>query len=114
MVERRKDLRQGLRRGAGLSRRGSRVVTRRTLSSAAGVAVDLTVELCGTMLTTPLIPAAGTFSKEMLGEASGVYGAILPKTVTPRPRTGNPPPRVAEAPSGMINSIGLQNPGLEN
>ena len=60
------------------------------------------------------MPAAGTFSKEMLGEASGVYGAILPKTVTPRPRTGNPPPRVAEAPSGMVNSIGLQNPGLEN
>jgi dihydroorotate dehydrogenase (NAD+) catalytic subunit len=91
------------------------VVARHTPSSAAGaLAVDLTVELCGTTLTTPLMPAAGTFSKEMLGEASGVYGAILPKTVTPRPRTGNPPPRVAEAPSGMVNSIGLQNPGLEN
>ena len=91
------------------------MVARHTPSSAAGaLAVDLTVELCGTTLTTPLMPAAGTFSKEMLGEASGVYGAILPKTVTPRPRTGNPPPRVAEAPSGMVNSIGLQNPGLEN
>lgn len=90
------------------------MVGRHTTSSAAGVTVDLTVEICGISLTTPLIPAAGTFSKEMSGEASGVYGAILPKTVTPRPRIGNPPPRVAEAPSGMVNSIGLQNPGLEN
>lgn len=79
----------------------------------AGVAADLTVKLCGIPLTTPLIPAAGTFSKEMLEGVSDAYGAILPKTVTPKPRTGNPPPRVAEAPSGMINSIGLQNPGLE-
>jgi dihydroorotate dehydrogenase (NAD+) catalytic subunit len=79
----------------------------------AGVAMDLTVKLCGIPLTTPLIPAAGTFSKEMLEGVSDVYGAILPKTVTPKPRTGNPPPRVAEAPSGMVNSIGLQNPGLE-
>jgi dihydroorotate dehydrogenase (NAD+) catalytic subunit len=75
--------------------------------------MDLTVKLCGIPLTTPLIPAAGTFSKEMLEGVSDVYGAILPKTVTPKPRTGNPPPRVAEAPSGMVNSIGLQNPGLE-
>jgi dihydroorotate dehydrogenase (NAD+) catalytic subunit len=89
------------------------VVARRAASSATGVAGDLTVELCGISLTTPLIPAAGTLSKEMLEEVSDVYGAILPKTVTPKPRTGNPPPRVAEAPSGMVNSIGLQNPGLE-
>jgi dihydroorotate dehydrogenase (NAD+) catalytic subunit len=90
------------------------LVGHHSTSSAVGVTVDLTVEICGILLTTPLIPAAGTFSKEMSGEASGVYGAILPKTVTPKPRIGNPPPRVAEAPSGMVNSIGLQNPGLEN
>jgi dihydroorotate dehydrogenase (NAD+) catalytic subunit len=89
------------------------VVARRAASSATGVARDLTVELRGISLTTPLIPAAGTLSKEMLEEVSDVYGAILPKTVTPKSRTGNPPPRVAEAPSGMVNSIGLQNPGLE-
>ena len=89
------------------------MVARRAASSATGVVGDLTVELCGISLTTPLIPAAGTLSKEMLEEVSDVYGAILPKTVTPKPRTGNPPPRVAEAPSGMVNSIGLQNPGLE-
>jgi dihydroorotate dehydrogenase (NAD+) catalytic subunit len=73
----------------------------------------LAVDLCGIALKTPLLPAAGTLAKESLGEVRGAYGAILPKTVTSRPRTGNPPPRVAEAPCGMVNSIGLQNPGLD-
>ena len=73
----------------------------------------LAVELCGIPLETPLIPASGTLSKEALGEVEGVYGAILPKTTTPAPRAGNPPPRVAETPAGMVNSIGLQNPGVE-
>jgi dihydroorotate dehydrogenase (NAD+) catalytic subunit len=73
----------------------------------------LAVELCGIPLKTPLIPASGTLAKEALGEVEGVYGAILPKTTTPTPRTGNPPPRVAETPAGMVNSIGLQNPGVE-
>lgn len=72
----------------------------------------LEVELCGILLGTPLIPAAGTLSKEALSETEGVYGAVLPKTVTPAPRQGNPPPRLAETPSGMVNSIGLPNPGL--
>ena len=73
----------------------------------------LAVELCGISLETPLIPASGTMSKEALGEVAGVYGAILPKTTTPRERAGNPPPRIAETPAGMVNSIGLQNPGIE-
>jgi dihydroorotate dehydrogenase (NAD+) catalytic subunit len=71
------------------------------------------VELCGIQLATPLVPAAGTLSKEALSTVADVYGAVLPKTVTPEARTGNPPPRLAEAPSGMVNAIGLQNPGLE-
>jgi dihydroorotate dehydrogenase (NAD+) catalytic subunit len=75
--------------------------------------VDLAVELCGLPLRTPLIPASGTLSREALGEVEGVYGAMLPKTTTPAPRHGNPPPRVAETPAGMVNSIGLQNPGVE-
>jgi len=79
----------------------------------AGASTDLTVELCGLSLATPLMPAAGTLAKEALDGAKEAYGAMLPKTVTPRPRVGNPPPRVAEAPSGLVNSIGLQNPGLE-
>jgi dihydroorotate dehydrogenase (NAD+) catalytic subunit len=75
--------------------------------------VKLEVELCGIPLKTPLIPASGTLAKEALGEVEGVYGATLPKTTTPLPRAGNAPPRVAETPAGMVNSIGLQNPGIE-
>jgi dihydroorotate dehydrogenase (NAD+) catalytic subunit len=74
---------------------------------------NLAVELCGIPLRTPLVPASGTLAREALGEVEGVYGAILPKTATPYPRAGNPPPRVAETPAGMVNSIGLQNPGIE-
>ena len=73
----------------------------------------LAVELCGVALETPLMPASGTMAKEALGEVAGVYGAILPKTTTPKKRAGNPPPRIAETPAGMVNSIGLQNPGVE-
>lgn len=76
-------------------------------------AEELRVELCGIPMKTPLMPASGTLSKEAVEEARGVYGMMLPKTVTPKPREGNPPPRLAETPSGMINSIGLQNPGME-
>ena len=76
--------------------------------------VDLAVELCGLPLRSPLIPASGTLSKEALGEVEDVYGAMLPKTTTPAARAGNPPPRVAETPAGMVNSIGLQNPGVES
>jgi dihydroorotate dehydrogenase (NAD+) catalytic subunit len=83
------------------------------MSTGEETGAELMVDLCGTPLTTPLIPAAGTLSKEVLGEVKGVYGAMLPKTVTLRPRTGNPPPRIAEVSSGMVNSIGLQNPGLD-
>ena len=73
----------------------------------------LAVEMCGITLDTPLIPASGTLAREALGEVEGVYGAILPKTTTPTARSGNPPPRIAETPAGMVNSIGLQNPGVE-
>lgn len=74
---------------------------------------QLATGLCGIQLRNPLIPAAGTLSKETIDEAEKVYGAILPKTVTPRPRSGNPPPRIAETSAGMVNSIGLQNSGLD-
>ena len=83
------------------------------MSAGEETGVDLTVELCGIGLSTPLLPAAGTLSKEALREIRGVFGAMLPKTVTPRPRAGNPPPRIAEVSSGMVNSIGLQNPGMD-
>ncbi len=89
------------------------MVARRAVGSPGSSVVDLRVELCGIPLATPLVPAAGTVAKEALSAVIDVYGAVLPKTVTPVPRTGNSPPRLAEVSSGMVNSIGLQNPGLE-
>jgi dihydroorotate dehydrogenase (NAD+) catalytic subunit len=55
--------------------------------------------------------AAGTLQPEALEDVP--YGALVTKTITLEPRTGNPPPRLAETPSGMLNSVGLQNPGIE-
>ncbi len=73
----------------------------------------LAVELCGLSLRTPLMNAAGTASMDVLTANAEVFGAVVPKTVTPAVRPGNAPPRVAETPSGMVNSIGLQNPGVD-
>ena len=76
---------------------------------------DLSVELCGVALDNPVIPASGTFGfgKEM----SEIYdinilGSISFKGTTRDARFGNPTPRIAECPSGLINSVGLQNPGV--
>lgn len=79
------------------------------------VEASTSVELCGLRLNTPLLPAAGTLAAEALieREAAATYGAIVPKTVTLEPRAGNPPPRIAETASGMVNSIGLQNVGID-
>jgi len=67
-------------------------------------------------LDTPILVASGTagYGPELdrLGGLEGV-GAVVTKTVTREPREGNPPPRVAETPAGMLNSIGLANVGLE-
>jgi dihydroorotate dehydrogenase (NAD+) catalytic subunit len=76
-------------------------------------ATSLGVQLCGLPLRTPLLPAAGTLTAEVLCGMEDVYGAIVPKTVTLEPRAGNPPPRIAETAAGMVNSIGLQNPGID-
>ena len=77
---------------------------------------DLSVELCGVALDNPVIPASGTFGfgKEM----SEIYdinilGSISFKGTTRDARFGNPTPRIAECPSGLINSVGLQNPGVD-
>lgn len=79
------------------------------------VEAALSVELFGLRLNTPLLPAAGTLAAEALTEreAAETYGALLPKTVTLESRDGNPPPRLAETACGMVNSIGLQNPGID-
>ena len=77
---------------------------------------DLTVKLCGVALKNPVVPASGTFGfgLEMAGSMDlNVLGGISLKGTTLEPRYGNPTPRVAECDGGMINSVGLQNPGIE-
>jgi dihydroorotate dehydrogenase (NAD+) catalytic subunit len=76
----------------------------------------LNIELPGLTLKNPIMPASGCFGFGR--EYSQFYdlsklGAIMIKATTVEPRFGNPTPRVAETSSGMLNAIGLQNPGLE-
>lgn len=79
--------------------------------------VNTKVELCGTQLENPVIPASGTFGfgKEF-AEAYDldILGTFSFKGTTKDPRFGNPAPRIAEAPSGMLNAVGLQNPGVDH
>ncbi len=73
-------------------------------------------ELCGIELNNPIIPASGTFGfgqEFSLIYDINVLGGISIKGTTLHPRHGNPVPRIAETPDGMINSVGLQNPGAE-
>lgn len=77
---------------------------------------DTSVNLSGIILDNPVIPASGTFGYGR--EFAELYdlnilGSISFKGTTLQPRFGNPQPRIAECPMGLINSVGLQNPGLE-
>lgn len=77
--------------------------------------VNTSVSLCGVKLKNPVVPASGTFGFGY--EFSDIYdinilGAISIKGTTKEPRFGNPTPRIAECTSGLINSVGLQNPGI--
>ena len=76
----------------------------------------LAVSIAGVELKNPVITASGTFGFGR--EYSNFYplaklGGIATKGLTLKPRSGNPPPRIAETPSGILNSVGLQNPGME-
>ena len=76
----------------------------------------LSVNLCGTELDNPVIPASGTFGFGY--EFAELYdinllGTFSFKGTTREPRYGNPLPRIAEAPSGLLNAVGLQNPGVD-
>lgn len=78
--------------------------------------VNTQVQLCGLTLDNPVIPASGTFGfgKEFAKLYDlDVLGSISIKGTTPEERYGNPLPRIAECPQGMLNSVGLQNPGVE-
>ena len=76
----------------------------------------LSVDLCGIELKNPIIPASGTFGYGR--EFADLYdldllGTFSMKGTTLSPRFGNPSPRIAEAPAGMLNAVGLQNPGVD-
>ncbi len=78
---------------------------------------DLQVEICGVKFKNPVIAASGTFGfgreYDLLYDIS-VLGGISTKGMTLEPRLGNPVPRIAEGSSVILNSVGLQNPGVEH
>lgn len=78
---------------------------------------DLSVKICGVDFKNPIIPASGVFGYgheyEELYPLSKL-GGIATKGTTLHRRTGNLAPRIAETPSGMLNSVGLQNPGIDH
>ena len=86
-------------------------------ATAVDLAIDLSVDLGrGLVLQNPILVASGTFGYGTeYADVVGVQrlGAICCKGTTLRPRIGNPTPRVTETPGGMLNSIGLQNPGVD-
>lgn len=77
---------------------------------------DLRVKIGRLALRNPVATASGCFGYGWEASAAfdvGRLGALVLKTVTARPRAGNPPPRIAETAAGMLNAIGLENPGIE-
>jgi len=80
------------------------------------MAVNMEISICGVRLKNPVIAASGTFA---FGQQHGWFfdvsklGGVALKSLTPEKRIGNPPPRIAETASGIINSVGLQNPGVD-
>jgi dihydroorotate dehydrogenase (NAD+) catalytic subunit len=78
--------------------------------------VDMSVEFGGLRLKNPVLVASGTFGYGREAESFcdlNSLGGIVTKSVSLRPRDGNPPPRIVELPAGMINSIGLANVGVD-
>jgi dihydroorotate dehydrogenase (NAD+) catalytic subunit len=81
--------------------------------------MSMSVEFCGLQLAAPVINGSGTFdaiaARRVFGDAltdAFPFAAYVSKTITLQPRAGNPPPRLWETSSGLINSIGLPNKGL--
>jgi dihydroorotate dehydrogenase (NAD+) catalytic subunit len=90
-----------------------------TTNGTVAAEVDLSTDLCGIPLRHPVINGSGTFDAIAARRAFGdqlidqfPFSAFVSKTITPEARAGNPPPRLWETPSGLINSIGLPNKGL--
>jgi dihydroorotate dehydrogenase (NAD+) catalytic subunit len=79
--------------------------------------VDLSIDFAGLSLRNPVLLASGTcnYGQELQGLTDlSQLGGIVTKTITPQPRGGNRPQRIVETSAGMLNSIGLQNPGLDD
>lgn len=77
---------------------------------------DLKIDYCGIEFKNPIVTASGTFGfGEEYGEYADLseYGGFGAKGLTRKSRAGNAAPRIAEVPSGILNSVGLQNPGVE-
>jgi dihydroorotate dehydrogenase (NAD+) catalytic subunit len=86
------------------------------VSHSTPESIDLAVRVGAVQLKNPLLTASGTFGygveyDDVLDVS--VLGGVVTKTITRRLQPGHPPPRIAETPSGMLNSIGLENVGLE-
>lgn len=78
---------------------------------------DLSVKICDVDFKNPIIPASGVFGYGREYEELfplNKLGGIATKGTTLHRRTGNLAPRIAETPSGMLNSVGLQNPGIDH
>ena len=78
--------------------------------------VNTKVNLCGIEIDNPVIPASGTFGfgyEFAMNYDINLLGTFSFKGTTKEPRFGNPTPRIAETPCGMLNSVGLQNPGVD-
>src|SRR6185369_16045048 len=108
----RRRLRSSVRRRPGPRRRAAR-------GGARALRAGGDVFFCGLRLAHPVINGSGTFDAIAARRAFGdalldrfPFSAFVSKTITLEPRDGNPPPRLYEAPAGLINSIGLPNKGL--
>ncbi len=92
------------------------MVEKQTIQEGVAPQVDTSVELCGVRLDNPVVPASGTFGygnefKDFYD--INILGSFSFNGTTREPRFGNPTPRIAECTAGMINSVGLQNPGID-
>jgi dihydroorotate dehydrogenase (NAD+) catalytic subunit len=88
----------------------------RNMTAKIKIKPDLSIDFAGIKLKNPVLTASGTFG---YGEEYADFvdlnklGGVIVKGISLRPITGNPPPRIWETPSGMLNAIGLENPGVD-
>ena len=97
-------------------RKGRFLKPARSLGMNKSPVPDLSVNIAGLRLKNPVMTASGTFGygKEYADFFDlNRLGALITKGISLKPMAGNPPPRILETPSGMLNAIGLQNVGVE-